>query len=300
MRIVLAVLIALAVAPSFATAQECNLRLHGETTDPCSAPGQATESRFHGHAKWVVANAGVGAVTAGLSSYFSGGSFWKGALGGATGGALSYAGKAIVVSDFRGSGIIGRQVGGVGSSVVFNASRRDHLFAHLELPFGPLRLDVDLDDEIQVRPRLDLANLVATAVIAAQPKVTLDWRYTLSTGAPVFVDQRAGVWAGRHSAGVITVKQPRPGTSLDRNTMDYVVRHERVHLLQSDFTAVAWGRPAEAWALSRVSGGMTVHRFVALRADLILWGLMNSALSHSARPTEDEAYFLHRSAGVFP
>jgi hypothetical protein len=166
------------------------------------------------------------------------------------------------------------------------------MFATVALPLGPLRLDVRFDEGIRLRPRVDLANLVATAVIAAQTDVTLDWRYTLSTGALVFIDQQPGSWAGRHTAGVITVRQSPSETTAERATMDYVLRHERVHLLQGDFTAVAWGRPAEEWALSKIPGGRMIHRAAALRSDLILWGLMNAAVDHSSRPTEVEAYFL--------
>jgi hypothetical protein len=285
--------IALAMHASSLSAQECNLRVHGEVPDPCDAAAHRSGTqRLPGHVKFAAANAALGALTAGIATYVRGESFLEGAVGGATGGVLSYTGKAIATSRFDGSGMVGRQVSALGSSIVLNTSRGAGPFSRVTFPVGPIHVDVVSGPDFSIRPRLDVANILATVIIASDPDTRLNWHYTLSTGALVFVDRGHDRWYGRHTSGVITVKERRRSGNIERDFQEYVVRHERVHLLQGDFTAMTWGRPMEDGILSRIPHGRTVHEHVLFRADLAVWGLMNALMDHSDRPTESEAYFL--------
>src|SRR5688572_18633266 len=106
---------------SLLAAQECVTplpeRLHGGA-QPCY---ETADSRLGAHLTTLGLNMAVGAVTAGVTSHIRGNSFWKGLIGGALGGGLSYSGKRITTANFFGSGLLGRQVNAVGSSIVANS-----------------------------------------------------------------------------------------------------------------------------------------------------------------------------------
>jgi hypothetical protein len=265
--------------------------------DPRCVLTGATESRSTGHMRVLGVNMGLGALTAGVSQHLRGQSFWKGLAGGAAGGGVSYLGKRMVTAEFTASGIAGRELAAVGSSMIANASAGAGVFDRLVFPIGPVRVDVQLRRGFDIRPRVDVPNLVFTLYTAAQPEMDVDWSESLATGAPVFIDRSPPThWAGRHGLGVIILKESMEAVDPWHPAMPQVLRHERVHLLQHDFTSMVWGRPAEGWILGRIPGGSAVHRYVDLRLDMLAWGIMNAALPHSDRPSEREAYFLNARA----
>lgn len=248
------------------------------------------EPRLHGHLTALGLNMAIGAVTVGVAQAVRGGSFWEGAAAGALGGGLSYTGKLVVTTDFSGSGLAGREIAALGSSVVTNAMSGAGLFDEAVLPFGPLRFQLQRVPERRVRARVDVPNLMLVIYSAARSDLSLDWSASLSSGAFVFVDRAPpDGWAGRHLAGVIFLKDGSHQVGRDNRK---VLKHERVHLLQHDFTYGAWGRPAQGWLLDRGSVGSRIHSFTDLRLDMLAWLVMNGLISREDRPSEREAYFL--------
>lgn len=82
----------------------------------------------------------LGGLTAGIVQRLRGGSFSDGFARGAVGGAVAYAGRRIAAERFDGAGLLGRQVGAVGASVVRNASERRPSLERLFFPAGPLHV----------------------------------------------------------------------------------------------------------------------------------------------------------------
>jgi hypothetical protein len=277
--------------PSAVAAQPC---MADPTTHAYRCAGSGTGPRTADHITALGINAGLGALTAGVTQHLRGRSFWKGFVGGAVGGGLSYAGKRVATAEFGGSGIVGREIAAVGSSVIVNAATGEGLLDRVVLPLGPLRMEVQLRAGVELRPRVDVPNLIFAVYTAARPGMEIDWSESVASGAPVFIDRTPATdWAGRHGLGVIILKQDIDLVDPLQPGLPSVLRHERVHLLQHDFTSAVWGRPAEGRILGTLPGGPVVHRFVDLRLDMLLWGMMNAALRHADRPSEREAYLLN-------
>ncbi|HSM61279.1 MAG TPA: hypothetical protein VK849_10800 [Longimicrobiales bacterium] len=201
---------------------------------------------------FLAANALLGGLTAGISSRLRGGSFSEAFARGALGGGVTYLGKRTAAARFDGAGLLGREVGAVGASIVRNAGLGIPVLDTLVLPLGPLRAFVPTGEPARARVRVD-ANDVAWLVSAlAHDRLTLDWGESASAGAPVF---RASGWlrargdtaSGQHSAGLVLVSDLPPVE------VDDVLAHERAHLLQTDFFEIAVAYPLED-ALGRWMG----------------------------------------------
>ncbi|HUH11634.1 MAG TPA: hypothetical protein VMK65_00935 [Longimicrobiales bacterium] len=248
-------------------------------------------------------NAALGALSAGILQELRGGSFRDGFTRGAAGGAVVYAGKRLAVQEFDGSGLLGRQVAAVGSSMVRNAAEARPALARLWLPVGPVQLtwDRQAEEGSGVHARLDVLAAATLAWAAAEPQLELDWGRTLSAGAPVF--------------GVEEMLMRGPGDDFDTTGMEVsgtillsdielfgreyrrrVFAHERVHVLQTDFFARAWTAPLMEWALEEIPGGRHVGRFLDFdMADVLITALEIAAFkSYEGRPWELEAEWLAR------
>lgn len=228
-------------------------------------------------------NTALGGVTAGIAQAWQGTSFWKGFVRGAAGGSVVYSGKWTSTQNFFGAGLVGREVAAVGASMVANASEGRALLERVVLPVGPVRLHVNGTGANPLHGRVDLPNVISTVYTAALPNTRLDWSLTLSSGSPVFVHSGEQPWLGVHRAGVIVLKE--------RNEMASTLFHERVHVVQYDFSATAWGEPGERWLLEQIPRGPTVHRYVALGLDNALWGGVRYLLPYDSQPWEWEARF---------
>ncbi len=236
-------------------------------------------------------NAALGGLTAGLMREMRGGSFWEGAWPGMLGGGIGYMGKHVAAERFSGAGLIGRQVGAVGASVVQNASEGRAMFERLVMPLGPLRFYVETTRTPRVRAKLDLAGAVMVGWAVNHRGVDLMLAESVSSGAPVFaVDETVnGDWAGAHVAGVVLLRD-FPG-------LDHLLAalpHERVHVLQYDQSFVLWSAPAEGALFSTIPGGGLVNSYLDLSLNAAVFGIFNVILPYDSRPWEKEAYMLSR------
>src|SRR5688500_7503222 len=126
----------------------------------------------------------------------------------------------------------------------------------------------------------------------------LDGSASLSACAPVFRTSRhllgsEGDFALGIMAGGIIVLGANAAESLHDT-----FAHERVHVLQYDYSQEVWGDPFEDWLAAKLPGGSTLLRFV--RPGIMLPGI-GSAVSEVVeidwidRPWELEAEYLeHR------
>jgi hypothetical protein len=276
---------------SVLAAQDCVTPLPGSTRPITQNCYDTSESRFGAHLTTLGLNVALGAATAGVTSHFRGNSFWKGLFGGAIGGGLSYSGKRIVSADFYGSGFLGRQVNAVGASIAANSTTGAGVLDNVSLALGPMRLDVQLKNEFSIHPRVDVPNLAYALYTASVPNVDLDLSESVSSGATVFIDRSEAVsWRGRHAVGVIIVKSFFPS---DNSPEEWhrVQKHETIHLLQHDFTSLAWSRPTEEWLSRQMPGAAKLHQYADFRLDIFAWEAMRRAVPHHDRPSEREAYF---------
>lgn len=262
---------------------------------PASAWAQARSDSpgLEVEAASLAGNALLGGLTAGFVRMARGGSFADAFRTGAAGGVATYAGKRLSVEEFWGAGLIGRQVAAVGTSVTRNAGEGRPALGHVMLPLGPVRLYAEPRSAVPIRARVDAANLVATVATAFQGDTRFDWGASLSSGAPVFRREGAGLdvgWDGAHVAGVVLVRDLLPGEAggefVPRGT---VLAHERVHVVQYDQTFLLLAEPLEGWLLERSGWGAAPHRWVDVGANVFLWGGLNAAIPYRARPWEAEA-----------
>lgn len=200
--------------------------------EPWAPWGSATEVSFF------MVNGVVGAVTAGVAAVLRGEDFSEALSGGALGGALVYAGKRTAMLSFPGSGLLGRQVAGVGGSVVRNAGQGRALWGALTLPLPLVRIDVDPLALRLTAVRLDLSETVVLAYSASREDLSLNWSASLDSGAPVLDSSEPLVGAGGHDAhgmmqyGVIIVDRTSSSWEAEYHR---VRRHELAHVLQRDF-----------------------------------------------------------------
>lgn len=251
------------------------------------------------------ANVALGGATAAFFQAVRGRPIREALVKGALGGGVTYFGKRVAVSRFDGAGFLGREIAAVGSSVVRAAA--DHRRAlGLVLPVGVARLYLqgpaprDTLRRWRARIKLDLMSTLITAYSVAHPKLRLDAASTLATGAPVFRardDFRPNEWRGWQSGGVVWIRgnanDPRARYETPNAYPEprAVLAHELVHVLQRDFSAVAWVAPAEGWLLTRVRAG-GIGRYVDLGLDAPLHALLNHVVVYELRPWEREARWL--------
>lgn len=213
-------------------------------------------------ARLVLANAGIGAVTAAANRWFRGERGFAALRDGAIGGALAYGGKRLAVERFTGAGFAGRQVGAIGHSVIRNAGDRRPLLRRLVLPVGPFRLYVR-PDSVRLRARIDLPTTVY-ALLASLNDNDLDLHASLSSGAMVFKsgrrplsDSEGRCLAGFALGGVIVMNDiARLGT--DNRNPGYA--HERVHVGQYDQLFLTISDPLE----EKLAGDATWKRYIDL------------------------------------
>ena len=240
-------------------------------------------------------NALIGGITAGIGHELRGGSFRDGFLPGAVGGGLSYGGRRLSAERFDGAGLIGRQISAVGVSVVSNASAGRGNLDRLMFPVGPVHLYVDRTSERRFGAKLDVFTAATVARALATEGLDFDLGRSVSSGAMVFIAPgRQAIVSGDTvfgvaSAGVILIGE---SNSLPREA---IFAHERVHVLQYDFSFGAWSNPVEEWLLARLPGGDELHRYFdfAFTLPAALHGFYWVAgIEWKDRPNEIEAEFL--------
>ena len=260
---------------------------HAQLCKPmsCPAPPPIADSRREGHLVSFGVNTAIGALTGGIGNSARGGSFWRGFVIGAGGGAIVYAGKRITAERFSGAGLLARETAAVGTSIVANAATNRGAFERLVLPIGPARLYLTRDSTESSRLKIDLPAIIIAAYYGVHSDTELDLGLSFSAGAPVFVDRADGMGTATESIGVI-----RLPNATDENTR----AHEQVHVSQTDFTFLAWSEPLERRVFSRYNATRTLRRYVDFRLDGFLLLGLNAMIPHASRPWEQEADFLSR------
>ncbi len=244
----------------------------------------------------MVANATLGAVSATVVRACRGEPLVPGLLWGAAGGAIHYAGKRVAVERFDGAGLLGRQIGGVGTSVVRNAmdGGRGPL-DELMLPLGPVRMYVRTRGAgPRVRARLDVTAVAAALYARWNPALHLDAGESLSSGTLVFrVNNRAihMPWSDTELCGAELSSTILLSRLFEAETDARVFAHERVHVIQSDYVQHVVSDPLVGLLMGGTATGRALHRHVELNVGEVLTGLLEHALlrSYSHRPWEIEA-----------
>jgi len=257
-----------------------------------------TAPRWVGDVAFVSTNALLGGLTAGVMRRLDGGEFRDGFASGALGGATTYAGRRVAVARFDGAGLLGRQVSGVGASMVRNAGEGDGILDKIVFPLGPVRLHVDRTREFRVQPRVSLHDLAWTVGFALRSGTEFDASASLSAGAPVFRSPlrrfRGPDGEGTDGvavAGVIGL------SDVPEERLRTVFPHERVHVLQNDFAFLVWSDPAESRLLSRHRWGEALYRWVDVGVTFpaLRGGLYRAFdVEHGDQWAEIEAKFLDR------
>lgn len=244
-------------------------------------------------------NALLGGIGGGTVRALRGGSFREGFVAGAAGGALVYAGKRLAVERWDGAGLVGRQVGAVGTSMIRNAADGRAPLERLMVPLWIARLYVTTGPRLSVQPRLDLAGTVSTVYQALDDKSEFDLGRTLSSGAPVFRVYDAGLeWVAYHRGGVVLLRyspSSRGSAEIQESVpLEQSAAHERVHVVQMDQAFLLLAAPAEDWLMDRSAMTAKVHRWIdpgVLTAALYLPEIL---IPYDDRPWEREADFMAR------
>jgi len=250
----------------------------------CSnAPPPTPADRRQGHLVTIGSNVLIGSVSGATKAKLSGRPIWRGLVRGALGGAIIYGGKRIAAEEFSAAGLLGRQLSGLGTSLVVD----DNVVI---VPLGLGRVYLGDSAAGRWRFKVDLPATVLTTYWLLTSGTRLDMQRTLSNGAPVFIDRAKSLSAGSEGAGVIRIREDSPPN------MRVAARHEDIHVLQSDFTFASWSRPLEKslWAKSS-STGQRFGRLLDLRLDLVMLELLQAAIPYESRPWEREAHFLTRT-----
>ena len=271
----------------------------GETPRPCEyegtcAPWWATEVAVIG------ANGLIGGLTAGIWQELRGGSFADGFARGSLGGVLGYAGKRITTGRFPAAGLLGRQVAAVGHSVVRNAAEGRGTFSRVALPLLFLPARVQLGDwGNDARVRVTALPLWYFGYGLLNSRVSLDLGRSLWWGTPVFITDPGYTlaWDGVPHSALTTVGAVfLDRTTLAWQTFDAVGAHERVHVIQIDFSTLAWGDPGDDWLERAVPALGSVSRYVApsvfLTGLLVVQSLLLYEIDYYHRPWEIEAMAL--------
>jgi hypothetical protein len=246
--------------------------------------------------RYFAINVALGAVTAGVSSRLHGGPFWRALPTGAFGGALVFVGKLTTSRQSPAAGIVGRELGAAGSSIVQNVSLNKPMLERFVFPLGPTRLYLRARDSTSARLKIDLAGTLATIYAATRPHSRMDFSASLRAGAPVFMMPRpssGAVWEGMHLAGIIQVRfDPdlvRNYPSLQAQRTANAISHELVHVAQYDLSFIAWTEAGESALLRRIPGVRKVSGFVDISLNAPIWQALNQLLPNDNRPWEREA-----------
>src|SRR6185437_8056394 len=139
----------------------------------------------HARASNALVNVAIGGVTGALSATVRHTSVWTGLRRGAVGGLVIAAGKQVVDFRFQSAGFVGRELSGVGISLV--AAGGDSAVRYL-LPVGPATIVILPDRHVDWR--LNVTEAISTVGLMISPNTRLDLSRSLQAGAPVYRDRR--------------------------------------------------------------------------------------------------------------
>lgn len=214
------------------------------------------QDHTHRQPSWVTdigaagANIVAGAVTAAVAAVIRGNDVSDAFLKGAAGGGLVFLGKRLAVERFDGAGLLGRELAGVGASVVTNGGAGRDLLDEVWLPLGPAWVQVR--PRSGLRARLNLREIGTLVWAATRPELRFDPARSISNGVAVFVADHHRITsasdhlAGFAEAGIVALGRTR----LD---MEVIQRHENIHVIQHDYLLHTMTRPLEAWGWSWIT-----------------------------------------------
>jgi hypothetical protein len=260
---------------------------------------QPLEDRLSQQAAVLAANTAAGALTAGVRALLEGHDFSRAFARGALGGALGYTGKRIAVERFTAAPVLGRTIGAVGNSVIMNATGSGGLLDSVAVPVGPLLLGFARERGFRPRVVVVVWDVVLTVAALAESDLHMDWRRTLSVGAPVFRTRHSHVRShGRLvnglTAGRLIILDGTQQPAQQRDTFS----HEVIHVLQHDFFYTTWDRPVEAWLRRSLPGGSIVPAWLEFEPLTPLINELLDALNNGngilGRLSETEAEWFER------
>ena len=238
----------------------------------------------------VAINGVIGSATGLVWATIRHSSKWKGATKGAAGGILISVGKQIASTAFDGSGFLGREVSAVGTSLAVSPGAP----TTMSFPIGPLSVEYG---EGSWDWRINTADAIATARYAISSHTQFDLRRSLSSGAPVFRDDRVnlGFDSDFRLTGVTgfgTIRLSRRAFETLPGRVD-VLYHENVHILQEDYLDAAVALPVERKAIEHLPFGRRFLRhFDAGALGPMIVGGVSHFIPYDSRPWEREAYAL--------
>jgi hypothetical protein len=211
-----------------------------------------------------------------------------------------YVSKRVVAGEFDGAGLVGRQLGSVGASVVRNAGEGRGMFSQIVLPLGVARMYVNTEQR-SVRVLPDLTAIGWTLSSVANSGLRFDWKESLSAGTPLFyADDRILIIntdsthvGGLTSSGVILLANvPAFGPDVARLNL----KHERVHVVQEDQIFLTITDPFEDWLLKKIPyAGPFIVRHADVNVATSLLGILSTQMpKYLDRPWETEAVFRAR------
>lgn len=240
------------------TAQHYSTTAYERYDAPTALPG------WRGEVGLAAGNALLGGVVTGAVRELRGGSFREGFITGAAGSVVAYSGRRLSVLDVSGAGLLGRELNAVGASMVRNAAAGQPALSLVVLPLGPLRVYLDRREaeRAHVRVKLNVHEAYWTLRGALDPGFEFRAAASLSSGAPVF--QKA---SGRLDVGGVDVNGYQAGGSIFLSDeaglgQHWTLPHETVHVLQSDFLAIAWLDPVEGAVMQQTAATRALYRFL--------------------------------------
>jgi hypothetical protein len=258
----------------------------------CAAPISA-QIPLHSRASNALVNAAIGGFTGVLSAAMHHTSVWTGLRRGSTGGLVIAAGKQLVDSRFQSAGFAGRELSGVGISLV--AAAGDSAITY-QLPLGPATIVILPDRSLDWR--LNLAESMSTIGLMISPNTRLDLTRSLQAGAPVYRDRRwhfgeSGKFELAGAEGLGTVRLAPDALGPSRRLRDDVLAHETIHVLQEDFANDAIGLPIEREYLRTTKLGRRFSRHLDVGLLVpALAQLIAPEIPYQHQPWEVEAYAL--------
>ena len=257
-----------------------------------ASPPAAAQLSQEDRAKNLLANGVIGGTVAGVRALVAGKREWRAVLAGFGGGVLTGVGKQVAAARFSGAGLIGRQVGAVGTSLIYSATADT---AVLFAPIGPATLELRPRSADRVRMRLNAAQVLMLVHAAGQGRTHLDGDATLWAGTPVFRRPRTRMPVSENTNGFATPgaiflarDELHPGDM--RRT---VLPHEMVHVVQWDALSYLVTLPVERAVVERLPGGRWLSRHVdiGLLGPLAVYTIAHH-ISYIHQPWEREAYLL--------
>lgn len=238
-------------------------------------------------------NGALGGFSAAMFALARGKNPWRAALKGFGGGVVMGAGKQVAGKRFDGSGLIGRQLASLGTSVVRSASEDTVVVI---LPVGPMTFEIRPSAVDRVRPRVNLVAATTLLYYVIRADTRVDLGATFSAGAPVFrfptetVFTRDGIIFGRMDFGTIVLGATP--TILDAQRR-MTLPHESIHIVQYDFLEQALSLPPERAILRKLGVGEGFLRHVDIGAiSVMLAGVLQMHMDYEDRPWEREAVIL--------